>query len=111
MQWACFDTRIASSRALVREADLAAHGEALDERSQTREDLVAVEVEAVEVELDALEEDGLARVGVLVGVHDVAVVPVHPVGHRRHEALLIGARQEQRGGGHPHQCCLYPDGP
>ena len=34
-------------------------------------------------------------VGVLVGVHDVAAVPVHELGHRGHEALLVGAREQQ----------------
>jgi hypothetical protein len=63
---------------------------------ECRDDLRPVEVEALELELDPLEEDRLARIAVLIRVDDVAVVPVHPLGHRGHEALLVGAREQQR---------------
>ena len=42
--------------------------------------------------LDALEEDALFLIGVLVGVDDVALVLVEEVGDRGHQPLLVGAR-------------------
>ncbi len=71
-------------------------------------DLLRSEGEPVELELDALEEHAVDRVDVLVGVGDVAVMVEDEPGDRRHDSLLIRARQQQyrsrwtggRGGGH-----------
>ena len=54
--------------------------------------------EALQLPLHALEEDPLLGVGVLVGVDDVAVVPVEEVGDSGHQPLLVGAGEEQDGG-------------
>ena len=61
-------------------------------------DLVASEVEAVELELHPLEEDVLVGVGVLLGVDDVAVVPVEEAGHLGDDALLVRAGEQEDGG-------------
>ena len=60
--------------------------------------------EAVELPLDALEEDVLLAVGVLVGVDDVAVVAVEEVGDGGDEPLLVAAGEQQdRGDAVRHQ--------
>ena len=60
--------------------------------------LGAVEREAVQLELDALEEHAVGGVGVLLGVHDVAAVAPHEVGHGRDHPRLVGAGQQEHGG-------------
>jgi hypothetical protein len=84
----------ADARHVVGEADGAVHVEAVDERSERGRDLVTREVATLERELDPLEEDAVGAVGVLLGVDDVAAVPVHEVGDRGHHAGLVGTRQE-----------------
>ena len=49
------------------------------------------DVEAVQLPFDALEEDALLLVCVLIGVDDVAAVAIEEVGDGRDQALLIGA--------------------
>ena len=63
-------------------------------------DLVAGEGrEVVERELDPLEEHVVSAVGVLLGVDDVAAVPVHEVGDGGHEARPIRTGEQQHRGG------------
>ena len=50
---------------------------------------------AVRDALHALEEQLLVDVGVLVELQDVAAVARDEVGDRRHDALLVGAGDEQ----------------
>jgi hypothetical protein len=78
----------------------------LHERCERRDDLVSAEREAVELELDPLEEHAFDLIGVLLGVHDVALAAGDEIGDRRNDTALIGAREEQnsircRGIGHP----------
>ena len=86
------------ARHLVGEAQAPRHAEALGDRRECRGDIAAGDGEAVQLELDALEEDALFEVGVLVGVDDVAVVPVEEVGDGGDQALLVAAGDQQRGG-------------
>jgi hypothetical protein len=84
-------------RHVIAEAQLPRHPEPLGDGPERRGDLCARKAERGEVPFDALQEDPLLEVRVLVGVDDVAVVAVDEVGHRGDEALLIGARQQQDG--------------
>ena len=83
---------------LVGEAEIGLHAEALGDRFEGGLDLVPSEVEPVELELHALEEDVLVGVGVLLGVDDVAVVPVEEAGHFSDDALLVRAGEQEDGG-------------
>ena len=56
----------------------------------------------VDVELDPLEEEVGGRIGVLVGLHDVAAEVGHVGADRRDDARPIGALQEKGG---PHLRC------
>jgi hypothetical protein len=84
---------------LLGEADLALHGEAVaDLGPEARQHVVVGEREAVELELDALEEQPLVVVGVLVDLDDVRAVPVEPLGHCGDDPAGVGAGEQQHGG-------------
>lgn len=86
----------------IGEAKVDRHVEPGGDRREGPKDLVSFDTETVEFELDSLEEDALHLVGVLFGVHDVAVVRRDEVGDRRHDTALVGTRQEEDSGtGHP----------
>ena len=57
-----------------------------------------IDVEIFGIELDAHQEQPGFFVGVLVGMQDVAVVPVDEVGDGGDFALAVGAGDEQDGG-------------
>ena len=89
------------TRDVVGEAHRAVHPEPVDQLLQGGLDLDASEIAAVELELDALEEDTVVGVGVLLRVDDVAAVAEHEVGDRGDDTGLVGTREQQdRGGRH-----------
>ena len=90
----------------VGEPEIDVHAEPVGHGREGGDDVVAVEAEAVQVELDTLEEHRVAaagaRVDVLFGVHDVAVVIGEELRGGRNDPRLVGAREEQHGG-HGHR--------
>ena len=86
----------------VGEAQIDRHVEFRRHRRESGEDVVPSDAETFEFEFDALEENVLDLVGVLFGVHDVAVVRSDELGNRGDDTSLIGARkQENASTGHP----------
>ena len=88
-------------RRYVGEAQIDVHLEPLGDRCERVDDLGAIETEALELELDALEEDGTvarSRIDVLLGVDDVAVVLSDELGGGGHHSSLVGAGQQEYGG-------------
>ena len=84
---------------MVGEPQLAGEAEALDDGREGREDLVPGEVEAVELELDPLEER-LAADSTSVCCSACTMLPPwrgHELRDRRHDAPLVGARQQEDG--------------
>lgn len=79
----------------VGETKIHGHVEALGDRSERSEDVVALDAQAVEFEFDALEEHLLDLIGVLLGVDDVAVVRGDEIGHRSDDATPVGTREQE----------------
>ncbi len=80
-----------NARLVVAEVQRPLHAEAQGDRLERRPNLLAGDVEALQLPLDALQEDALLLVGVLVGVDDVAAVAEEEVGDGRHQPLLVAA--------------------
>ena len=89
------DDEDGDARQVIGEVESPSHAEPLGDRLERLTDLLAGDAEAGQLPLDALEEDALLGVGVLVGVDDVALVAVQEIGHRGHQALLVRAGEEQ----------------
>ena len=86
----------------VGETEVDRHTEKSGDRCEGVDDLFTVEAEPVEVELDTLEKDGVAaagaRIDVLLGVHDVAVMIGQELRSGSDDAGLVGARKQQYSG-------------
>jgi len=79
----------------IGEAQVDRHAESSGDRGETIEDLRALDAETLEFEFDALEENLLDVVGVLLGVHDVPVVGSDELGHRGDDTTLVGAGEQE----------------
>src|SRR5262249_44805602 len=77
--------------------DPPAHREALGDRGELAGEVVEVEGEPGQLPLDAHEEQAALRVLVLVGVQDVAVVPVEELADGGDDPLAVGAVDQQDG--------------
>jgi hypothetical protein len=85
-------------RPLSRLDDLPRHAQRLGERRELDAESLVVGVVG-ERELDALQEQAVPVVGVLVGVGDVAPTFVDEAGGRGHQTGAVGAGEEEDG--HP----------
>jgi len=73
------------------------HRERLSDGCEMLPEVGEVDVEVFRIELDPHQEKAGLFVAVLVGVQNVAVMPVNEVGNGGHFALAIGTTNEQNG--------------